>query len=36
MNEWVTLNNYTTTGGAKKAARYRYNYEIRRTRRFGQ
>ena len=31
MNEWVTLNNYTTTGGAKKAARYRYNYEIRRT-----
>ena len=30
-NEWVTLNNYTTTGGAKKAARYRYNYEIRRT-----
>jgi hypothetical protein len=31
MNEWVTLNNYTTTGGAKKAASYRYNYEIRRT-----
>ena len=31
MNEWVTLNNYTTTGGVKKAARYRYNYEIRRT-----
>ena len=31
MNEWVTLNNYTTTGGAKKGARYRYNYEIRRT-----
>jgi regulation of enolase protein 1 (concanavalin A-like superfamily) len=31
MNEWCTLNNYTTTGGAKKAARYRYNYEIRRT-----
>ena len=31
MNEWVTLNNYTTTGGAKKAACYRYNYEIRRT-----
>jgi len=30
-NEWVTLNNYTTTGGAKKAARYRYNFEIRRT-----
>ena len=30
-NEWVTLNNYTTTGGAKKTARYRYNYEIRRT-----
>ncbi len=31
MNNWVTLNNYTTTGGAKKAACYRYNYEIRRT-----
>jgi len=31
MNAWVTLNNYTTTGGAKKSARYRYNYEIRRT-----
>jgi hypothetical protein len=30
-NEWVTLNNYTTTGGAKKTARYRYNFEIRRT-----
>jgi hypothetical protein len=30
-NEWVTLNNYTTTGEAKKAARYRYNFEIRRT-----
>ncbi len=30
-NENVTLNSYTTTGGAKKAARYRYNYEIRRT-----
>jgi hypothetical protein len=30
-NNWVTLNNYTTTGGAKKAARYRYNFEIRRT-----
>ncbi len=29
--EWVTLNSYTTTGGAKKTARYRYNYEIRRT-----
>jgi regulation of enolase protein 1 (concanavalin A-like superfamily) len=30
-NTWCTLNNYTTTGGAKKAARYRYSYEIRRT-----
>ncbi|HVU27987.1 MAG TPA: lamin tail domain-containing protein [Verrucomicrobiae bacterium] len=28
---WCTLNNYTTTGGVKKMARYRYNYEIRRT-----
>ncbi|HEY1790009.1 MAG TPA: lamin tail domain-containing protein [Verrucomicrobiae bacterium] len=28
---WCTLNNYTTTGGAKKMASYRYNYEIRRT-----
>ena len=25
------LNNYTTTGGVKKMARYRYRYEIRRT-----
>ncbi len=29
--EWCTLNNYTTTGGVKKTARYRYHYEIRRT-----
>ena len=28
---WCTLNNYTTTGGAKKAARYRFQYEMRRT-----
>jgi hypothetical protein len=28
---WCTLNNYTTTGGAKKMPRYRYCYEIRRT-----
>ncbi|HVU28690.1 MAG TPA: lamin tail domain-containing protein [Verrucomicrobiae bacterium] len=28
---WCTLNNYTTTGGAKKVARYRYNYLVRRT-----
>ncbi|MGA2247637.1 MAG: lamin tail domain-containing protein, partial [Verrucomicrobiota bacterium] len=28
---WCTLNKYTTTGGAGKKARYRYNYEIRRT-----
>jgi hypothetical protein len=30
-NDFVTLNSYTTTGGAKKAACYRYNFEIRRT-----
>ena len=28
---WCTLNNYTTTGGVKKAARYRFQYEMRRT-----
>jgi hypothetical protein len=28
---WVTLNDYTTTGGAKKTASYRYNYLVRRT-----
>ncbi|HXC98006.1 MAG TPA: lamin tail domain-containing protein [Verrucomicrobiae bacterium] len=28
---WCTLNSYTTTGGAEKTARYRYNFEIRRT-----
>ncbi len=28
---WCTLNNYTTTGGVKKTARYRYNYLMRRT-----
>ena len=28
---WCTLNNYTTTGGLKKAARYRFQYEMRRT-----
>jgi hypothetical protein len=28
---WITLNNYTTTGGTKKLARYRYNFETRRT-----
>ena len=28
---WCTLNDYTTTGGAKKAARYRFQYEMRRT-----
>ena len=28
---WCTLNEYTTTGGAKKMARYRYDYEMRRT-----
>ena len=30
-NSWCSLNSYTTTGGVKKAARYRYNFEIRRT-----
>jgi regulation of enolase protein 1 (concanavalin A-like superfamily) len=28
---WCTLNEYTTTGGAKKTASYRYNYLVRRT-----
>jgi hypothetical protein len=28
---WCNLMPYTTTGGAKKVARYRYNFEIRRT-----
>ena len=28
---WCNLMPYTTTGGVKKPARYRYNYEIRRT-----
>ena len=30
-NAWCQLNNYTTTGGVKKMARYRYNFLIRRT-----
>jgi regulation of enolase protein 1 (concanavalin A-like superfamily) len=30
-NAWCDLNSYTTTGGVKKTARYRYNYEVRRT-----
>ena len=30
-NSWCTLMPYTTTGGAKKTARYRYNYLVRRT-----
>ena len=30
-NSWCNLNAYTTTGGVKKMARYRYNFEIRRT-----
>ncbi len=30
-NSWCDLNSYTTTGGVKKTARYRYNYLIRRT-----
>src|ERR1051325_3370056 len=28
-NSWCTLNDYTTTGGIKKLARYRWNYLIR-------
>jgi len=28
---WCNLMPYTTTGGVKKAARYRWNYEVRRT-----
>ncbi len=28
---WCTLNNYTTTGGVKKTARYRYDYLVRST-----
>ncbi len=28
---WCTLNDYTTTGGAKKVPRYRWQYEMRRT-----
>ncbi|HZR18234.1 MAG TPA: lamin tail domain-containing protein, partial [Verrucomicrobiae bacterium] len=30
-NAWCTIIPYTTTGGAKKAARYRYNFEVRKT-----
>jgi hypothetical protein len=30
-NGFCALNSYTTTGGVKKAARYRYNFMIRRT-----
>ncbi len=30
-NSWCSLSAFTTTGGAKKTARYRYNWEIRRT-----
>src|SRR5262249_50279489 len=28
-NSWCTLNRYTTTGGVKKLARYRWNYLVR-------
>jgi hypothetical protein len=31
LDSWCTLMPYTTTGGVKKTARYRYCYEIRRT-----
>jgi hypothetical protein len=30
-NAWCTIMPYTTTGGAKKTARYRYTFEVRRT-----
>jgi len=30
-NGWCTLQQFTTTGGVKKPACYRYNYEMRRT-----
>ena len=30
-NAFCELNSYTTTGGVRKPARYRYNFEIRRT-----
>jgi hypothetical protein len=30
-NAWCNLVPYTTTGGVRKVARYRYNFEIRRT-----
>ncbi len=30
-NSWCNLMPYTTTGGVKKTARYRWNYEMRRT-----
>ncbi len=30
-NAWCQMNSYTTTGGVRKPARYRYNFEIRRT-----
>jgi regulation of enolase protein 1 (concanavalin A-like superfamily) len=30
-NSWCNLMPYTTTGGVKKVARYRYNFEIHRT-----
>jgi regulation of enolase protein 1 (concanavalin A-like superfamily) len=30
-NAWCALNLFTTTGSVKKTARYRYNFEIRRT-----
>jgi hypothetical protein len=31
LGSWCYLNNYTTTGGAKKTLRYRWNFEMRRT-----
>ena len=31
LEAWCYLNNYTTTGGAKKTLRYRWNFEMRRT-----
>ena len=31
LQSWCYLNDYTTTGGAKKVPRYRWDYEMRRT-----
>ncbi len=31
VEDWLNLTSYTTTGGVKKAPRYRWNFELRRT-----